>query len=438
MNPSQPSQSFATAQIHGGSFKGDPSTKAVTVPIVASTAFTFDSAQHIEDIMSQKVKAFVYSRIGNPTVQSFEDRMAALEGGIGAVATASGQAATMLAVLAVMKAGDSVVVPWKSYGGTVQQWKSFFPRIGITGKFVNSLNPVDFEKQIDETTKAIFIESLANPILELVDIPAFAEIAKKHKIPLIVDNTFGCGGYLIKPIELGANIVVESATKWISGHGTVLGGVVVDGGNFDWAGSGKFPEFTEPLPGYHGMVLSRDCGPMALTIKMRMETLRESGCTLSPFNAFQIIQGLETLSLRVDKQCSNALALAQYLDKHPDVAWVSHPSLPSHPSYELAKKLKHGSGGMVSFILSGDGDGGLGRAMIDKLKWIVHCANVGDVRTLVVNPAATVQRQLEAEELIKSGTPPDLVRVSLGLEDPEDIIADFAQAIAAVVGEKKQ
>lgn len=333
----------------------------------------------------------------------------------------------MLAVLAVMKAGDSVVVPWKSYGGTVQQWKSFFPRIGITGRFVDSLDPAEFEKQIDDTSKsnrssaecstdaapfsakAIFVESLANPILELVDIPAFAELAKKYKIPLIVDvscsldpsrracadplrrpqNTFGCGGYLIKPIELGANIVVESATKWISGHGTVLGGVVVDGGNFDWAGSGKFPEFTEPLPGYHGMVLSRDCGPMAvsfsnssgrrgrfgelffrsslkltqslrppsspsrcawrpseravslrreleraqrhsrlrpLTVLFLRSLLFPQGCTLSPFNAFQIIQGLETLSLRVDKSTSNALALAQYLDKHPNVAWVSRES----------------------------------------------------------------------------------------------------------------
>ncbi|TFK60288.1 O-acetylhomoserine ami [Pluteus cervinus] len=420
---------FDTLQLHGGQ-KPDPATNARAVPIYASTSFVFNNSEHGADLFGLRAMGHIYSRIGNPTVSVFEERIAALEGGAAAVAVASGQAAQFLAVSAIADVGDNIVSTSYLYGGTYNQFKVTFKKYGIGVKWVTSDEPKEFAAAIDEKTKAIYIESIANPRYKVFDIPALAKIAHDHKIPLIVDNTFGIGGYLIKPIALGADIVVHSATKWIGGHGTTIAGVIVDSGKFDWVKSGKFPGFTEPAEGYHGLKFSDTFGSVAFAVKVRTELLRDLGPSLNPFAAFLLLQGLETLSLRGQRHSDNALALAKHLEKHPNVSWVSYLGLESHESYQLATKLlrKNAFGGVLSFGVKGDVK--TASRTVDNLKLASHLANVGDAKTLVIHPASTTHSQLTPEEQLTSGVTPDLIRVSVGIEDISDIIADFDAALA--------
>ena len=373
----------------------------------------------------------------NPTTAVFEERIAALEGGAGALAVSSGQAAQFVAITTIAQAGENIVSTSLLYGGTYNQFKVTFPRLGIDVKFVDGDRPEDFRKLIDAKTKALYIESIGNPRLNVPDIAALAALAHEHRIPLIVDNTFGTGGYLVRPIDHGADIVVHSATKWIGGHGTSIGGVIVDSGKFDWS-SGKFPVFTEPSPGYHGLkfweVFGTDgpFGNIAFIIRARVEQLRDLGPALSPFNSFLFLQGLETLSLRVERHSQNALALARWLKKHPLVTCVAYPGLEDHPYHALAKKyLRPGLfGGIVVFGVKGGVEAG--RKLIDNLQLSSLLANVGDAKTLVIHPASTTHQQLSEKEQIESGVTPDLVRVSVGLEHIDDIIEDFVIALKAV------
>jgi O-acetylhomoserine (thiol)-lyase len=372
----------------------------------------------------------------NPTTDVFEKRISALEGGVAAVATSSGQAAQFIALSNILQAGDNFVSTSFLYGGTYNQFKVQFKRLGIQVKFVAGDKPEDFEKQIDSQTKAIYLETIGNPEFNIPDFDAIAAIAKKHDIPLVVDNTFGAGGYLFRPIEHGANIVVESATKWIGGHGTSIGGVIVDAGNFNW-GNGKYPQFTEPSEGYHGLVFwdvfgsNGPFGNIAFAIRARVEGLRDYGSSLSPFNAFLLLQGLETLSLRVERHVQNAQIIADWLEGHAQVKKVNYPGLASSPYHELAKKyLKIGYGGVLSFQI----DGGKEAAdeFINNLKLISHLANVGDAKTLIIHPSSTTHQQLSEEEQISAGVMPGLVRLSVGIEHVEDIIGDLAQAFGSV------
>jgi O-acetylhomoserine (thiol)-lyase len=380
----------------------------------------------------------IYTRIMNPTTDVFEKRVAALEGGAAALATASGQAAQFLTIATIASAGDNIVSTSFLYGGTYNQFKVALPRLGIEVKFVDGDDPEDFRRVIDDRTKALYVETIGNPRFNIPDFAALAEIAHSHGIPLIVDNTFGCGGYLCRPIDHGADIVVESATKWIGGHGTSIGGIIVDSGKFDW-GSGKFPLFTEPSPGYHGLNFHEVFGPgspfgnIAFIIRARVEGLRDLGPALSPFNAFLLLQGLETLSLRVQRHADNALALAQWLTEQPQVAWVSYPGLPDHPYHDRAKQyLRNGFGGVLNFGIQGGREAG--RAFIDGLKLASHLANVGDAKTLVIHPNSTTHQQLSEDEQRSAGVTPDLVRVSVGIEHIDDIKADFAQSFATIAG----
>ncbi|KAE9399314.1 O-acetylhomoserine ami [Gymnopus androsaceus JB14] len=412
---------FDTLMIHGAQ-KVDPATNARGVPIYASTSFVFNDSAHGADLFGLKAPGFIYSRIGNPTVDVFEGRIAALEGGIGAVATSSGMAAQFLAISAVADVGDNIVSSSFLYGGTYNQFKVTLKKYGIGVRFA----------AINEKTKAIFIESITNPKYHVIDIAALAKIAHDHGIPLIVDNTFGMGGYLVRPIDHGADIVVHSATKWIGGHGTTIGGVIVDSGKFNWK-SPKFPSFINPSEGYHGLVFA-DLGAAAFSIKVRVELLRDIGPCLSPFAAFLLLQGLETLSLRGERHSSNALAVAQYLESHPNVAWVSYLGLPSHESHEQAKKLLRSGvfGGILSFGVKGDA--ATASKFVDSLKLASNLANVGDAKTLVIHPASTTHQQLTEEEQIQSGVPPDLIRVSVGIEDYRDIIADLEAGFKIAFG----
>ncbi|KDR72956.1 hypothetical protein GALMADRAFT_252316 [Galerina marginata CBS 339.88] len=425
---------FDTIQLHGGQIP-DPTTNARAVPIYASTSFVFNDSAHGADLFGLRAPGHIYSRIGNPTVSVFEDRIAALEGGVAAVATASGQAAQFLAISAIAGTGDNIVSTSYLYGGTYNQFKVTFKQFGIGVKWVTEASPEAFAAAIDDKTKALYVESIANPKYRVSDIPALAKIAHDHGIPLIVDNTFGMGGYLIKPIDLGADIIVNSATKWIGGHGTTIAGVVIDSGKFDWTKSGKFPGFTEPAEGYHGLKFSETFGAAAFAIKVRTEGLRDLGPALNPFGAFLLLQGLETLSLRAQRHSDNALALASYLEKHPKVAWVSYLGLPSHESYELAKKLlrPNAFGGMVSFGIKGDVK--TASKVVDSLKLASNLANVGDAKTLVIHPASTTHSQLTEAEQLTSGVTPDLIRVSVGIEDISDIIADFEAGLKIGFGE---
>lgn len=422
---------FETIQLHGGQ-RPDPTTNARAVPIYSTTSFTFNDSAHGSDLFSLKAGGFIYSRIGNPTVDVFENRIAQLEGGIAAVATASGQSAQFLAITALANAGDNIVSTSYLYGGTYNQFKVTFKKFGIDTTFVTGTAPEDFIPAINEKTKAIYIESIANPKYNVFDIPAIAKIAHDHGIPLIVDNTFGMGGYLFRPIDHGADIVVHSATKWIGGHGTTIGGVIIDGGKFDWRKSGRFPGFTEPSEGYHGLVFSDTFGAAAFAVKVRTELLRDVGPCMSPFAAFLLIQGLETLSLRAQRHSSNALALAQWLEQHPHVSWVSYLGLESHASHGLARQLlraKDEFGGMLSFGVKGDA--ATGRKFVESLKLASHLANVGDAKTLVIHPASTTHSQLNEAEQLASGVRPDLIRISAGIEAIGDIIADFEGAFKA-------
>jgi O-acetylhomoserine/O-acetylserine sulfhydrylase len=431
---------FETLQLHAGQVP-DPTTKARAVPIYQTTSYVFNNANHAAALFGLQEFGNIYTRIMNPTNAVFEERIAALEGGVAALAVASGQAAQFIAISTIAEAGDNIVSTSLLYGGTYNQFKVTLPRLGIGVKFVEGDSPAAFEKLIDAKTKALYLETIGNPRLNIPDFEAIAAIAHKHKIPLIVDNTFGAGGYLARPIDHGADIVVHSATKWIGGHGTSIGGVIVDSGNFDW-GNGKFPLFTEPSPGYHGLKFwdvfgtPGQLGNIAFIIRARVEQLRDLGPALSPFNAFLLLQGLETLSLRVQRHSENALALAQWLKKHPLVTWVSYPGLEDHPYHKNAKKyLRNGLfGGVLVFGVKGGLEAG--RALIDNLKLASLLANVGDAKTLVIHPASTTHQQLSAREQLDSGVTPELVRVSVGLEHIDDIIEDFNIALEAVAKKK--
>ena len=426
---------FETLQLHAGQ-EVDPTTNSRAVPIYQTSSYVFNNADHAANLFGLKEFGNIYTRIMNPTTDVFEKRIAALEGGVAAVAVSSGQAAQFIALTNFIQAGDNFVSTSFLYGGTYNQFKVQFKRLGIQVKFVDGDNPVDFENAIDENTKAIYLETIGNPGFNIPDFEAIAAIAKKHDIPLVVDNTFGAGGYLFRPIEHGANVVVESATKWIGGHGTSIGGVIVDAGNFNW-GNGKFPQFTEPSEGYHGLVFwdvfgtNGPFGNIAFAIRARVEGLRDYGSSLSPFNAFLLIQGLETLSLRVERHVQNAQIIADWLSGHPQVKKVNYPGLASSPYHELAKKyLKVGYGGVLSFLIDGGKEGA--DEFINSLNLISHLANVGDAKTLIIHPASTTHQQLSEEEQAAAGVIPGLIRVSVGIEHVEDIIQDLESAFVKV------
>ena len=426
---------FETLQLHAGQVV-DPTTNSRAVPIYQTTSYNFNDAEHAASLFGLKAFGNIYTRIMNPTSDVFEKRIAALEGGAAALATSSGMAAQLLAISNLAQAGENIVSTSLLYGGTYNQFKVTFPRLGIGVKFVDGDDPAEFKRLIDKQTKALYIETQGNPKLNIPDIEAIAKVAHDAGIPLIVDNTFGAAGYLARPIDHGADIVVESATKWIGGHGTSIGGVIVDSGKFDW-GNGNFPVFTEPSPGYHGLkfweVFGKDgpFGNIAFIIRARVEGLRDLGPCQSPFNSFLLLQGLETLSLRIDRHNENALKLARWLSTHPQVSWVWHPSLEEHPSHQLAKKYfrKGLFGSMIVFGIKGGGDSG--KKFISNVKLASLLANVGDAKTLVIHPASTTHQQLSDSEQLTAGVTSDMIRISVGLEHIDDIIEDLQIAFEA-------
>ena len=427
---------FETLQLHAGQ-EPDPITGSRAVAIHQTTSYVFKNTEQAANLFGLKEFGNIYTRLMNPTTDVFEKRIAALEGGVAALATASGQAAQFLALTNILGQGDNFVSTSFLYGGTYNQFKVQFKRLGIEARFANGDSPEAFEALIDDNTKAIYLETIGNPELNIPDFDAIAALAKKYDIPVIVDNTFGAGGYLFKPLLHGANIVVESATKWIGGHGTTIGGVIVDGGNYNW-NNGKFKQFSEPSEGYHGLVFGEVFGEnnalglpnIAFIIRARVEGLRDYGPSQSPFNSFLLLQGLETLSLRMERVTQNGLKLATYLQQHPQVQKVSYAGLPESKYYALAQKyLPNGAGGMLSFEIKG----GVEQAskFIDALQLVSHVANVGDSKTLAIHPASTTHNQLDVESQFRSGVTPTMVRVSTGIEHIDDIIADFAQALKA-------
>ncbi|HZY03210.1 MAG TPA: O-acetylhomoserine aminocarboxypropyltransferase/cysteine synthase, partial [Anaeromyxobacteraceae bacterium] len=433
--PSSRKLRFETLQVHAGQ-EPAPGTNARAVPIYQTTSYTFDSADHGARLFALQEFGNIYTRIMNPTTDVFEKRVAALEGGVAALATSSGQAAQFIAIANIAQAGDNLVSTSLLYGGTYNQFKVTLPRLGIGVKLVDGDDVGALKKAIDAKTKALYVESIGNPAGNVPDFEALAKLAHENRIPLIVDNTFGAAGYLIRPIEHGADIVVQSATKWIGGHGTSIGGVIVDSGKFDWAASGKFPFFTEPSPGYHGLKFNDVFGPkgpfgnIQFIIRARVEGLRDVGPALSPFNAFLLLQGLETLSLRIERHGQNALALAKWLKSHPSVAWVNYTGLEEHPYHQRARKyLRNGFGSVFTFGIKGGYEAG--RKFIDSVKLASHLANVGDAKTLVIHPSSTTHQQLSAEEQKSAGVTPDQVRVSVGIEHIEDIKEDFQEAFQA-------
>lgn len=426
---------FETLQLHAGQAP-DSATNSRAVPIYQTSSYVFNNSEHGANLFALKEFGNIYTRIMNPTTDVFEKRIAALEGGVAALAVGSGQAAQFIALNNILQAGDNFVSSSNLYGGTYNQFKVAFKRLGIEVRFTQGEQANDYSSLIDDNTKAIYVETIGNPSFSVPDFEAIAAVAKAHHIPLIVDNTFGAGGYLFRPLEHGASVVVASATKWIGGHGTSIGGVIVDGGNFNW-GNGKFSQFTEPSEGYHGLKFwdifgtQGPFGNIAFIIRARVEGLRDFGPALSPFNSFLLLQGLETLSLRVQRTVDNALALAQWLEAHPQVAKVNYPGLASSPTHENAKKyLRHGFGGVLSFELKGGKEAAT--ALVDSLKLVSHLANVGDAKTLIIQPSATTHQQLSDAEQLASGVTPALLRVSVGFEHIEDIKADFEQAFANV------
>jgi len=430
---------FETLQLHAGQ-QVDPTTNARAVPIYQTSSYGFNNSEHAANLFGLKAFGNIYTRLMNPTTDVFEQRVAALEGGVAALATSSGQAAQFLALNNILQAGDNFVTTSYLYGGTYNQFKVAFKRLGIDARFADGDNVESFEKLIDAKTKALYLETLGNPRLNVPDFEKFAALAKKHDLPLIVDNTFGAGGYLFQPLKHGANVVVESATKWIGGHGTSIGGVIVDGGNYNW-GNGKFPQFTEPSEGYHGLKfwdIFGEGNPLGLpniayAIRARVEGIRDFGPSQSPFNSFLLLQGLETLSLRMERHVSNALALAEWLEKHPAVEFVWYPGLASSPYHDLAKKyLKKGYGGVLQFGIKGGLENG--KKFIDSIQLISHLANVGDAKTLAIHPASTTHEQLSVEERKTSGVLDNLIRISVGIEHIDDIKADFEQAFNKVLG----
>jgi len=430
-----PELKFETLQLHAGQ-EVDKTTHSRAVPIYQTSSYVFEDAKDGADLFGLRKFGNIYTRLMNPTTDVFEKRIAALEGGVSALATSSGQSAQFIALNNILQVGDNFVSTAHVYGGTYNQFKSQFKRLGVEVRFTPNDSPEAFEALIDNNTKALYLETIGNPDLNVPDFDAIAAIAKKYDIPLIVDNTFGTGGYLFRPLEHGANVVVESATKWIGGHGTSLGGVIVDGGNFNW-GNGKFPAFTEPSDSYHGLVFWKvfgtdgPFGNIAFNIRARVEGLRDWGNTISPFNSFLLIQGLETLSLRVERHVENAQALAEWLEKHPKVEYVNYPGLKSSPYHELAKKyLKKGFGGVLTFKVKGDAENA--DKLIDNVKLLSHLANVGDAKSLIIHPAATTHEQLSPEEQKASGVVAGLLRVSVGIENIDDIKADLEQAFSAI------
>ncbi len=426
---------FETLQVHAGQ-EPAPGTNARAVPIYQTTSYTFDSADHGARLFALQEFGNIYTRIMNPTSDVFEKRVAALEGGVAALATASGQAAQFLAVANIAQAGDNIVSTSLLYGGTYNQFKVTLPRLGIGVKLVDGDDVGALKKAIDGKTKALYVESIGNPAGNVPDFEALAKLAHENGIPFIVDNTFGAAGYLVRPIEHGADIVVQSATKWIGGHGTSIGGVIVDSGKFDWAASRKFPFFTEPSPGYHGLVFNDVFGPkgpfgnIQFIIRARVEGLRDFGPALSPFNAFLLLQGLETLSLRVERHGQNALALAKWLKTHPSVAWVNYTGLEEHPYHQRARRYLHnGFGSVFTFGIKGGYQAG--KKFINAVKLSSHLANVGDAKTLVIHPNSTTHQQLSAEEQKSAGVTPEQVRVSVGIEHIDDIKEDFEEAFQA-------
>ncbi|KAF1961344.1 O-acetylhomoserine ami, partial [Byssothecium circinans] len=424
------SKNFETLQLHAG-HSPDPATNSRAVPIYATTSFTFNDSAHGAKLFALKEVGNIYSRIGNPTVAVFENRIAALEGGAAALATASGQAAQFIAIATLAQAGDNIISTSNLYGGTYNQLKVMFPRLGITTKFVNGDNPDGFKAAIDDKTKAIYLESIGNPKYNIPDFEKIAAVAHEAGVPVVVDNTFGAGGYYVRPIEHGADIIVHSATKWIGGHGTTIGGVIVDSGKFDWGKNAKrFPQFNDPSEGYHGLKFWDTFGAITFIVRARVEILRDLGATLNPFAAQQLLLGIETLSLRAERHAFNALKLAKWLESNENVSWVSYPGLENHQSHELAKKyLKKGFGGVLSFGVKGGG--AAGSQVVDNFKLISNLANVGDLKTLAIHPWTTTHEQLSEEERINSGVTEDLIRISVGTEHIDDIIADFEQSFRA-------
>ncbi len=436
MSDNQPLH-YETLQVHAG-YKPEASTHAASVPIYQTTSFTFDSAEHAADLFALKQFGNIYTRIMNPTTDVLEKRIAALEGGVAALAVSSGQSAQFIALQNILMPGDNFVSSSYLYGGSYNQFKVTFKRLGFEARFADLDRPESFEEKIDERTKAIYMETIGNPGFAVPDFEKFAAIARKHDLPLIVDNTFAAAGYLCRPIELGANVVVQAATKWIGGHGNSIGGVIVDAGNYNW-GNGKFRQFTEPDEAYHGMkfwdVFGTDgpFGNIAFIIRARVCGLRTFGTALSPQNAYLFLQGVETLSLRVQRTVDNTLALAQWLEKHPQVEYVNYPGLEGNKYHAVAKKyLKHGFGGVMSFKIKGGP--AAADAFIGHLQMIYHLANVGDTRTLIIHPATTTHQQLSEAEQRSAGVEPGLLRVSLGIEHIDDIKADMQQAFDKVAG----
>ncbi|KJZ77778.1 O-acetylhomoserine (thiol)-lyase [Hirsutella minnesotensis 3608] len=424
------SSNFETLQLHAGA-EPDPHTRSRAVPIYATTSFTFEDSAHGARMFGLKEEGNVYSRIMNPTVDVFEKRMAALEGGVAALAASSGQSAQFIAISTLAHAGDNIVSTSNLYGGTYNQFKVFLPRFGIRTKFIDGDRADDIAAAIDERTKAVYVESIGNPRYNVPDLEAIARVAHEHGVPLVVDNTFGAGGYFVRPIDHGADIVVHSATKWIGGHGTTIGGVVVDAGKFDWGKhSARFPQFVEPSAGYHGLRFWETFGSRSFIVRARVEVMRDLGAALNPFAAQQLLLGIETLSLRAERHAQNALALARYLEASPYVSWVSYPGLESHPYHDAARRyLKKGAGGVLSFGVKGGG--AAGSQVVDGFKLISNLANVGDAKTLAIHPWATTHEQLSDEEKTSSGVTEDLIRISVGIEHIDDIIADFEQAFKA-------
>ncbi|MCC8426029.1 O-acetylhomoserine aminocarboxypropyltransferase/cysteine synthase family protein [Mucilaginibacter sp. UR6-11] len=428
-------QKFETLQLHAGQ-EVDPTTGSRAVPIYQTTSYAFKNAEHGANLFALKEFGNIYTRIMNPTTDVFEKRIAALEGGVAALATASGQSAQFLALNNILQVGDNFVTSPFLYGGSYNQFKVAFKRLGIEARFAKDDTAENIGALIDDKTKAIYLETIGNPGFTIADFDKVAALAKKHDLPLIVDNTFGAAGYLFRPFEHGANVVVESATKWIGGHGTSIGGVIVDGGNYNW-GNGKYPQFTEPSEGYHGLVfadvfgIGGPFGNIQFIIRARVEGLRDFGASQSPFNSWLLLQGLETLSLRVQRHVDNTLELAEWLAQHPQVSKVNYPGLASSPYHELAKKyLKNGFGAVLSFEIKGDKENA--GAFIDSLQLVSHLANVGDAKTLIIQPSATTHQQLSDEEQLAAGVTPTSLRVAVGIEHIDDIKADFEQAFSKI------
>ncbi|WP_374441847.1 O-acetylhomoserine aminocarboxypropyltransferase [Stella sp.] len=419
---------FHTLSLHAGQ-QPDPVHGARAVPIYQTTSFVFQSTDHAASLFNLERPGHIYSRISNPTVAVLEERIAALEGGVGAVCTASGQAALHLAIATLMDAGGHIVAAASLYGGSINLLKLTLPRFGITTTFVPPRDPDAFAAAIRPETRLLFVETVGNPGLEIADLPRIAAVAHAHGLPLLVDATFSTP-FLCRPLDHGADLVMHSATKWMGGHGVAIGGVLVDGGRFDWEGSGRFPTLTEPYAGYHGIDFAEEYGPQAFVMRARAEGLRDFGAAMSPTNAFHILQGIETLPLRMERHVANARAVLDFLRSAPQVAWVCHPDLPDHPDHALAGRLMpKGAGSMIAFGIKGGR--AAGRVFIDRLRLVSHLANVGDAKSLVIHPASTTHQQLDAAALAAAGVGEDMIRLSVGLEDAADILDDLKQALRA-------